>query len=100
MSVTYSDCFSDLLCGEDSGILSSENLPECSYDFDYCADFDDSIAEFIEQERKFVPGIDYVEQFQSQGLDASAREESVAWILKVIHSSISINFQLDFNDFD
>ncbi|KAI3720286.1 hypothetical protein L6452_21201 [Arctium lappa] len=84
MSVSYSDCFSDLLCGEDSGILSGgDDLPECSYDFEYCADFDDSIAEFIEQERKFVPGIDYVERFQSQVLDASAREESVAWILKV-----------------
>ncbi|KAI3818161.1 hypothetical protein L1987_11964 [Smallanthus sonchifolius] len=83
MSVSCSDCFSDLLCGEDSGILSGEDRPECSYDFDYCADFDDSIAEFIEQERKFVPGIDYVERFQSQVLDASAREESVAWILKV-----------------
>lgn len=83
MSVSYSDCFSDLLCGEDSGILSGGDLPECSYDFEYCPDFDDSIAEFIEQERKFVPGIDYVERFQSQVLDASAREESVAWILKV-----------------
>ncbi|KAJ9563833.1 hypothetical protein OSB04_008993, partial [Centaurea solstitialis] len=83
MSVSYSDCFSDLLCGEDSGILSDYEQPECSYDFEYCPDFDDSIAEFIEQERKFVPGIDYVERFQSQVLDASAREESVAWILKV-----------------
>ncbi|KAK9050958.1 hypothetical protein SSX86_027583 [Deinandra increscens subsp. villosa] len=84
MSLSCSDCFSDLLCGEDSGILSGEELPECSsYDSEYCADFDDSIAEFVEQERKFVPGIDYVERFQSQVLDASAREESVAWILKV-----------------
>lgn len=31
-----------------------------------------------------MPGIDYVERFQSQPLDASARQESVAWILKVI----------------
>ncbi|XP_071706475.1 cyclin-D1-1-like [Rutidosis leptorrhynchoides] len=83
MSVSYSDCFSDLLCGEDSGILSGEDSPECSYDFYYCPDFDESIAEFIEEERKFVPGIDYVERFQSHVLDASAREESVAWILKV-----------------
>ncbi|KAI7728831.1 hypothetical protein M8C21_023810 [Ambrosia artemisiifolia] len=81
--MSISDCFSDLLCGEDSGILSGDDRPECSYDFEYSSDFDDSIAEFIEQERKFVPGIDYVERFQSQVLDASAREESVAWILKV-----------------
>lgn len=90
MSLSCSDCFSDLLCGEDSGILSGEDQPECSYDFEYCADFDDSIAEFIEQERKFVPGIDYVERFQSQVLDASAREESVAWILKVIYIYVHI----------
>ncbi|KAI7757288.1 hypothetical protein M8C21_019199 [Ambrosia artemisiifolia] len=83
MSVSCSDCFSDLLCGEDSAMLSSEDRSECSYDSEYCVDLDDSISEFIEQERKFVPGIDYVERFQSQGLDASAREESVAWILKV-----------------
>jgi len=30
-----------------------------------------------------VPGFDYLSRFQSQSLDASAREESVAWILKV-----------------
>ncbi|XP_076928171.1 cyclin-D1-1-like isoform X1 [Bidens hawaiensis] len=78
-----SDCFSDLLCGEDSGILSGDDQADCNYEFDYSADFDDSIAEFVQQERKFVPGIDYVERFQSQVLDASAREESVAWILKV-----------------
>ncbi|KAK9074663.1 hypothetical protein SSX86_007261 [Deinandra increscens subsp. villosa] len=83
MSISCSDCFSDLLCGEDSGILSGEDSPECSYGSDYCADLDDSIAELIQQERKFVPGIDYVQRFQSQVLDASAREESVAWILKV-----------------
>ncbi|KAL8230068.1 hypothetical protein R6Q57_014968 [Mikania cordata] len=83
MSESCSDCFSDLLCGEDSGVLSGENQPESSYDSEYFADFDDSIAEFIEKERKFVPGNDYVERFQSQVLDASAREESVAWILKV-----------------
>ncbi|KAK1413782.1 hypothetical protein QVD17_35565 [Tagetes erecta] len=80
MSLSSSDCFSDLLCGEDSGILSGDDLPECSSD---CFDFDDSISELVVQERKFVPGIDYVERFQSQALDASAREEAVAWILKV-----------------
>ena len=83
MSISYSDCFSDLLCGEDSGILS-EDLPECSSsDVESPADADESIAGFIEEERNYVPGIDYIERFQAQPLDASAREESVAWILKV-----------------
>uniref|UniRef100_A0A5B7A0G8 Putative cyclin-D1-1 isoform X2 n=1 Tax=Davidia involucrata TaxID=16924 RepID=A0A5B7A0G8_DAVIN len=82
MSVSCSDCFSDLLCGEDSGILSGE-LPECSSDIESPAYIEESIAGFIEEERNYVPGIDYIERFQSQSLDASAREQSVAWILKV-----------------
>ncbi|GKA86157.1 cyclin-D1-1 [Tanacetum coccineum] len=87
MSLSYSDCYSDLLCAEESDILcgadqSECTTEECSYEYEHFPDFDDSIAEFIEQERKFVPGIDYVERFHSQALDASARGESVAWILK------------------
>ncbi|KAI8528388.1 hypothetical protein RHMOL_Rhmol12G0145000 [Rhododendron molle] len=84
MSVSYSDCFSDLLCGEDSGSLFGDQLPECSSsDVESPADTEESIAGFIEGERDFVPGIDYVERFHSQPLDASARQESVAWILQV-----------------
>ncbi|KAB1207934.1 Cyclin-D1-1 [Morella rubra] len=82
MSLSCSDCFSDLLCGEGSGILSEES-PECSSDIDSRACSEESIAEFIEDERNFVPGFDYLARFRSQSLDASAREESVAWILKV-----------------
>lgn len=82
MSISYSGCFSDLLCGEDSGILS-EDLPEYSSDLESPAYIEESIAGFIEDERNFVPGFDYLERFQSQSLDASARDESVAWILKV-----------------
>ncbi|KAG4924361.1 hypothetical protein AAZX31_18G123300 [Glycine max] len=81
----------DLLCGEDSsGILSGES-PECSF-----SDIDSSppppspttedcysIASFIEHERNFVPGFEYLSRFQSRSLDANAREESVGWILKV-----------------
>ncbi|KAJ8773861.1 hypothetical protein K2173_008324 [Erythroxylum novogranatense] len=72
MSVSCSECFSDLLCCEDSSeILSSQSALECSSDLE-------SIACFIEDERNFVPGFDY-----SPSIDASAREQSVAWILKV-----------------
>ncbi|KAF5940141.1 hypothetical protein HYC85_021308 [Camellia sinensis] len=77
------DCFSDLLCGEDSEILLRD-LPECSSsDLESPADTEESIAGFMEDERNYVPGIDYIERFQSQSSDASAREHSVAWILKV-----------------
>lgn len=87
MSLSCSDCFSDLLCGEDSsGILSGES-PECSTDIESPACSEESIAGFIEDERKFVPGFDYLARFQSRALDISARTDSVAWILKVIISS-------------
>ena len=86
MSVSCSNCLSDsiLLCGEDSsGVLSGES-PECSSDLDSSPPSEeDSIAGFIEDERHFVPGFEYLNRFQSRTLDASAREESVAWILKV-----------------
>ena len=82
MSLSCSDCFSDLLCGEDSSSLSGD-LPDCSSDLESLAYIEESIAGFIEDERNFVPGFDYVSRFRSHSLDASAREESVAWILKV-----------------
>ncbi|KAG6757534.1 hypothetical protein POTOM_037850 [Populus tomentosa] len=82
--MSYSDCLSDLLCGEESSDIFSGESPGCSTDLE-SHDFveESSIASFIEDERNFVPGFDYLSRFQSQSLDASAREESVAWILKV-----------------
>lgn len=72
------DFFPDLLCCEDSEILS-EDLPECSSDLESPADIEESIARFIEDERKYVPG----ERIHSHSVDSSARQASVAWILKV-----------------
>ncbi|XP_065860972.1 cyclin-D1-1 [Euphorbia lathyris] len=83
MSLSCSDCFNDLLCSEDSSELFSGDSPECSSDLDSPACTEESIASFIEDERNFVPGFDYLSRFKSRSLDASAREESVAWILKV-----------------
>ncbi|KAG4399749.1 hypothetical protein GLYMA_08G291000v4 [Glycine max] len=85
----------DLLCGEDtSGVLSGES-PECSSSDIGSSPLPPSpppsptmtedcysIASFIEHERNFVPGFEYLSRFQSRSLDANAREESVAWILK------------------
>lgn len=64
-----------------------ENLPECS-NSEYeslppTAELDESIASLIENEQNFVPGIDYADRLQSQPLDAAAREDAIAWILKV-----------------
>lgn len=98
MSVSCSNCFPDdddsfLLCGEDSsGIIDSS--PECSSDLDSPPPSEaeaESIAGFIEDERNFVPGFEYLNRFQSRSLDASAREESVAWILKVTNSNSNSN---------
>lgn len=85
MSVTYSSNFPNLLCGEDSGIFSGDSSPECSSsDLESSASIEESIAWCIVDERKFVPGFDYLAQFETHSLDASAREQSVAWILKVL----------------
>lgn len=101
MSVTCSGSFPDLLCGEDSGIFTGESSPACSSsDLESSASIEESIAGFIEDERNFVPGFDYLTRFQTQSLDASAREESVAWILKVqayynflpLTSYLSVNY--------
>lgn len=90
MSVSCSDCFSDLLCGEDSDlILSDEEYSDRSSPAESSSsaagDFggEESIAGFIEDERSFVPGVDYLARFGSESLDAMARENCVEWILKV-----------------
>ncbi|KAK6922141.1 Cyclin, N-terminal [Dillenia turbinata] len=68
----------------DSDILSAGDSPDCSSDLDFIDhDVEESIAGFIEHESKYVPGFDYLSRFRSHSLDVSAREESVAWILKV-----------------
>ncbi|GKV50477.1 hypothetical protein SLEP1_g57178 [Rubroshorea leprosula] len=90
---------SDLLCGEDSADLFSGQSPQCSSEFDSSACIEESsIASFIEGERNFVPGFDYLARFQSQSLDASAREESVAfaWILKVKWSPTTLKMHSPF----
>ncbi|RDX74064.1 Cyclin-D1-1, partial [Mucuna pruriens] len=99
MSVSYSNCFPDsyLLCGEDSSEILSGDSPECSSDLDSSPPSEEeSIAGFIEDERNFVPGFDYLNRFQSRSLDASAREESVAWILKVTTSPHQYLFSSSF----
>ncbi|KAH0919862.1 hypothetical protein HID58_027522 [Brassica napus] len=63
----------DLFCGESS---SGESTAEFSSE-EVESWPDDSIASCIEDERHFVPGLDYLSRFHSQSLDASAREESV-----------------------
>ncbi|CAI0627528.1 unnamed protein product [Linum tenue] len=81
---SYSDCFSDLLCEEDSSeIFSGESPADCSSDIESSSCSEESIACFIEGEDRFVPGFGYLARFHSHSLDASAREEAVAWILKV-----------------
>ncbi|XP_068637746.1 cyclin-D1-1-like isoform X2 [Aristolochia californica] len=86
MPVPCPDCFSDLLCGEDSGIFAADPpdaLPEYSTDLELPADIDDLIAELVSEEREYSPGLDYPARFRSRSLDATARGEAITWILKV-----------------
>ncbi|KAK7250515.1 hypothetical protein RIF29_33003 [Crotalaria pallida] len=74
----------DLLCREATTGILSQDSSECSSNIDsLSAAEDESLAGFIEEENNFVPGFEYLARFQSKSLDANAREESVAWILKV-----------------
>lgn len=112
MSVSCSDCFSDLLCCEESEtVFSSDDVQEyCSSDLEYSEslhhhhhllppdniDFEESItAGLIDHETEYIPGLDYIQRFQSQSLDSSARAESISWILKV-HTSTPPLFFLPF----
>ncbi|KAL2559692.1 Cyclin-D1-1 [Forsythia ovata] len=80
MSISCSDCFSDLLCVEDSNIIFGEDSLDCSSDLDsQSPDVEESIAGLIEDERDFVENI----HSTTQNLDASTRAEYVAWIIKV-----------------
>ncbi|KAL8550445.1 hypothetical protein ACS0TY_009034 [Phlomoides rotata] len=84
MSLSCSDCFSDLLCGETSNTFFSggeDYSPEYSSDFDSPPPHaDESIAGLLEDERD-LSGI--INHSNHQPIDASVRTESVAWILKV-----------------
>ncbi|KAF5200671.1 Cyclin-d1-1 [Thalictrum thalictroides] len=82
MSSSYSDCFSDLICDEDVDVLTKES-PEYFQEFEFPDEIEESIARFVEGEGDYVPRFDYPSRFESHLLDASARQQSVAWILKV-----------------
>ncbi|XP_043703347.1 cyclin-D1-1-like [Telopea speciosissima] len=83
MSSSFSDYSSDLLCDEDAGIFDGDS-PECFFPtLQLPADMELSIARSVEEEGEYMPGLDYPTRFRSQELDASARQESIAWILKV-----------------
>nr|CAB61221.1 cyclin D1 [Antirrhinum majus] len=84
MSLSCSDCFSDLLCGEDSNIIFSgggDDLPEYTSDVESIpTDVDESIAGLLEDERDLA-GVN--SSSSNQSVDSSTRTESTAWILKV-----------------
>lgn len=104
MSVSISNCFSNLLCQEDSSGVFSGESPGCSNsDLESPACVEESISVFIKNERHFVPDYDCFSRFQSPSLDAAARLDSIAWILKVrfsnfvcISSPISFTIGLNF----
>lgn len=83
MSLQCSDCFSDLLCGEDSNIIFSggeDNSTEYSSDNQpRFPDVEESITGLLEDERD----LNRTNINGHQSIDASVRTESVAWILKV-----------------
>ncbi|XP_042500815.1 cyclin-D1-1 [Macadamia integrifolia] len=82
-SSSFSDCCSELLCGEDAGLLDGDSPEYFSPDLELPENIEESIAGFVKEEGDYMPGLDYPTRFRSRELDASGREESIAWILKV-----------------
>ncbi|KAI4339351.1 hypothetical protein MLD38_024304 [Melastoma candidum] len=98
MLVSFPDPLPDLLCDEDSGtVLSEAESPGCSSDSSSPAALAIDgllLTELVLREKDFVPGLEYASrlrggthQYRHQhSVSPAAREESVAWILKV-HAS-------------
>ncbi|GMH31140.1 hypothetical protein Nepgr_032983 [Nepenthes gracilis] len=83
MSLSYSECFPDLLCDEDSDVLSGGVSPGCSSELETTTLIEESVAGLIEDERNYAPGGGYLSQFRFHSLDVPSRAQSVAWMLKV-----------------
>ncbi|OVA11277.1 Cyclin [Macleaya cordata] len=102
MSLSCSDCFSDLLCGEDVGTCLDEDLSAYSPDLvTFPVDIEEYVSELVEEEGdqyyvQAAAGFDYDlannkfdhhhdQHSEESVLDhaSSARQDSVAWILKV-----------------
>ncbi|KAK9104650.1 hypothetical protein Scep_021494 [Stephania cephalantha] len=90
---SFSDCLADLLCDEDArNLIEEQEAPEhcssssSSSDLGFPVDIEESIAGFVEGEGEYVPRFNYPARFHSRSLDASARRDSIAWILKDIGS--------------
>ncbi|XP_009381631.2 cyclin-D2-1-like isoform X2 [Musa acuminata AAA Group] len=73
----------DLLCREDASVLAGDSPGGAVGLVEFPDESDESIAGLIEAETDYSPGFDYPDRFRSKSLDSAARQEAVAWILKV-----------------
>ncbi|THU52085.1 hypothetical protein C4D60_Mb10t00270 [Musa balbisiana] len=73
----------DLLCREDASVLAGNSPGGAVGLVEFPDESDESIAGFIAAETDYSPGFDYPDRFRSKSLDSVARQEAVAWILKV-----------------
>ncbi|URE36181.1 cell division [Musa troglodytarum] len=74
---------SDLLCREDASVLAGDSPGGAAGLAEFPDESDESIAGLIAAEADYSPGFDYPDRFRSKSLDSAARQEAVAWILKV-----------------
>ncbi|CAL9181160.1 unnamed protein product [Musa hybrid cultivar] len=73
----------DLLCREDASVLAGDSPGGAVGLVEFPDESDESIAGLIAAETDYSPGFDYPDRFRSKSLDSVARQEAVAWILKV-----------------
>ncbi|KAL9240919.1 hypothetical protein vseg_015085 [Gypsophila vaccaria] len=90
MSLSYTNCFPNLLCSEDSAdVILAGDSPEISSEFrspatNYVDDDEISIAGFLDDERTSASSSRSLSAASAAGaVDSASRSRSVAWICKV-----------------
>lgn len=95
LSSSY-ECLSHLLCAEDASNVvgcwdEDESKIFCEeeegFGIQHFPDFpvpdDDEIRVLVRKESQYMPGKSYVQSYQNLGLDFTARQNAIGWILKV-----------------
>ncbi|CAM8984131.1 unnamed protein product [Rhodiola kirilowii] len=82
VALSCSSCTSDLISGDESETQSPDCQP-CAPEMKLPIDIEETVSGLIEEEKRLVFGWEYLSRLESQPVEVSAREESIAWILKV-----------------
>lgn len=85
------DCAPSLFCAEEvwddeSSTFAEVDLVDDFYNVvlqGFPVKSEQAISALLEKECRLMPEADYLARFQSQGLNAGARQSAISWMLKV-----------------